>query len=1336
MASTGGHDPISFEEFSSTSGNVANPNIVHGNYFPYGIWVTFQHGGAAILPGFNIQEWDNSYGVQITNLAPTLFKSTAPITSLGSNTFSGVNNTFSGQEVDIHVSEDIDMTGENLTIAMTDAITMTATDLTATMTGAITMNAAEVTLEASDTLTLHGNTVHYAFNEWDVTVDNYIINASETVVLNAGDSITFDTEVMTGTTTTYDLTAADFVHIEGGDNIALNTQSLTEGVATYSLDANTSITLFTDGVMNLESEGDSTLVVGDTLAITSTNAITMDSEDISLTSTGNLDIYASLPMTIVTGGALSINSGTAAGMSATNSIGLTTNALTLTANDIPAGPGNDPPAVLSQLNLVSDTAITGSTQTMTLVASKTAGFSGSYAPQGQMTLSSNKNMQINGNAITLSAQDIEAGILDLPPFVAASLSLQSETACSTSAKTITLAASNENAGSISATSDKYLSLTGNTVTFTASDIEGGATGSMALLSDTAITSLSQTLAMNALHENAGTMALASDGTLTLESTAITLTGSNADEELSNGSITLSAIDENGTIAITAGDTLNLYCTNDLQIEAVNDLTLTGGYRINLTATALESQPDAAIVLAANDTEGTISLSAGQSITLTAPSIVIDGEVTGDVTSSGTITCQDLTVNEHLDCNTINVGFESGEGSVTLKCFNWELPNAIFAMGDLVIGSDPGTGKGAWGEPDVIVSMLFPEAAGVTLPSDLTFSGSVTIPTGASTGHLLTSDADGTATWAAPDFTALIGNPHTWTGQQTFTQNLIAPQYQTNDANSNVYIGNTLPASNGSRTFNTVLGYGAMPALSGTTTNCVALGHAAFPDLLSGVGNIAIGYGAGAGQTSGNGSTFIGYQAGASGNFSECVALGNFAACDASNQMMLGPSSGMQVVVPTSLQYRANGGATTGYVLQSTDSSGTCAWVDPYAPVTTGIAFTGTWFAGYPGAPINCDYVTTNMYTGSNQTILRGVFTSSQTTENTLTTLNFGNLQETTFPMTTMTTVTSISGANILEILGITLTAALCTTFSFPLLKYIPSGNLTLVLASITTFTLSSLQRVNASLALTLAAATSIDLGALLVVATNYTISAALCTTLTTTSITTIGGSITLTMAALTSASFPALTSMIGSLLVTAASCTSFSMPLLATGMTTLSLTLGAATSIDLGSLVSVSGNTFSITAANCTSLTLTSLVSTPTAIISMNGLKVTTLSLPALTTCVGVTATTNAFVTSANFSSLISIGGGSFNLGSCTNLATFTMSPVGTFKSCTSNFVIVNAALNQASVDAILAVFASLDGTNGTTSFGTGLTLGLNSGTSATPSATGLTNKGIIQARGATVNTN
>jgi len=68
------------------------------------------------------------------------------------------------------------------------------------------------------------------------------------------------------------------------------------------------------------------------------------------------------------------------------------------------------------------------------------------------------------------------------------------------------------------------------------------------------------------------------------------------------------------------------------------------------------------------------------------------------------------------------------------------------------------------------------------------------------------------------------------------------------------------------------------------------------------------------------------------------------------------------------------------------------------------------------------------------------------------------------------------------------------------------------------------------------------------------------------------------------------------------------------------------------------------------------------------------------------------------------------------------------------NVVITSAALNQASVDSILVQLAALDGTNGTTLFST-RTVTI-TGTSSTPSATGLAAKATLVARGCTVTTN
>lgn len=106
--------------------------------------------------------------------------------------------------------------------------------------------------------------------------------------------------------------------------------------------------------------------------------------------------------------------------------------------------------------------------------------------------------------------------------------------------------------------------------------------------------------------------------------------------------------------------------------------------------------------------------------------------------------------------------------------------------------------------------------------------------------------------------------------------------------------------------------------------------------------------------------------------------------------------------------------------------------------------------------------------------------------------------------------------------------------------------------------------------------------------------------------------------------------------------------------------------------------------------------------------------------------------------SLINLGGtpsfyGSFmDVGS--SLRNVTIGTVGTFKS-SGDLYLDGQNLSQVSVDYILHVYASLDGTNGTTSFGAGRTLDLSGGTNSAPSAAGLTDKATIVGRGATVST-
>lgn len=102
------------------------------------------------------------------------------------------------------------------------------------------------------------------------------------------------------------------------------------------------------------------------------------------------------------------------------------------------------------------------------------------------------------------------------------------------------------------------------------------------------------------------------------------------------------------------------------------------------------------------------------------------------------------------------------------------------------------------------------------------------------------------------------------------------------------------------------------------------------------------------------------------------------------------------------------------------------------------------------------------------------------------------------------------------------------------------------------------------------------------------------------------------------------------------------------------------------------------------------------------------------------------------YSSVVAI-----NITTCTAFTTFvfptTLKRVGNIY-C-KNVIITGCALTQVSVDSILVQLAALDGTNGTTLY-SGATISLGGGTSATPSATGLTAKATLVARGCTVTHN
>ncbi len=98
-----------------------------------------------------------------------------------------------------------------------------------------------------------------------------------------------------------------------------------------------------------------------------------------------------------------------------------------------------------------------------------------------------------------------------------------------------------------------------------------------------------------------------------------------------------------------------------------------------------------------------------------------------------------------------------------------------------------------------------------------------------------------------------------------------------------------------------------------------------------------------------------------------------------------------------------------------------------------------------------------------------------------------------------------------------------------------------------------------------------------------------------------------------------------------------------------------------------------------------------------------------------------ANLTTASFSGMIRYGGTITVTTGVGSLATYTMGTIGTLKEVAGATVSFSgAALNQASVDGVLKLLDSLDGTGGTTSFGSGKTVTLSGGTNASPTTTGM----------------
>ena len=239
----------------------------------------------------------------------------------------------------------------------------------------------------------------------------------------------------------------------------------------------------------------------------------------------------------------------------------------------------------------------------------------------------------------------------------------------------------------------------------------------------------------------------------------------------------------------------------------------------------------------------------------------------------------------------------------------------------------------------------------------------------------------------------------------------------------------------------------------------------------------------------------------------------------------------------------------------------------------------------------------------------------------------------------------------------------------------------------------------------------------------------------------VGGRFGLSLPSLTTCSFPELTE-VGNFLFSLPACTTLNFPKLTTVADANGFSLSPMTSLTtLGfpELTTVAGGFSLNNMPSLTTLSFPKLTTVGNGFSLINMPSLTTVSFPKLTT-LGILGgsffiTNMSALTTLSFPSMITYGV-AISLTNLTNITSCVLGNIGTLKSINGSVTVSGMKLTQSSVDGILALIASLDGTNGTTSWGTGKTLNLNGGTNAAPSASGSTSKATIVARGGTVTTN
>lgn len=228
---------------------------------------------------------------------------------------------------------------------------------------------------------------------------------------------------------------------------------------------------------------------------------------------------------------------------------------------------------------------------------------------------------------------------------------------------------------------------------------------------------------------------------------------------------------------------------------------------------------------------------------------------------------------------------------------------------------------------------------------------------------------------------------------------------------------------------------------------------------------------------------------------------------------------------------------------------------------------------------------------------------------------------------------------------------------------------------------------------------------------------------------------------LTSLAAPALLNVTGNFTVSGHPLlTTLSFPLLQyAGGTMNPNTLAAITSISFPELLSIGSNFTPNTMALLTSLTAAKLVRVGGTLNFTIMAALTTISFPELAYVLssvalgcGAALTTVSLPKMVEYGSTIAVAS-----ASAPNVTSVVLGTVGTLKNIAGATITLSGlALSSAVVNAILALLVSLDGTNGTTLWGSGKTLTINGGTNGAPTGQGITDKATLQGRGATVTTN